>query len=141
MTYILNISAAQQPFDLGTDNNNRHVFSCNFDCVSLGPDGQIESDFSALLSTPFSGAIFLLGAKVTIPPPTHAAIADTSTDGPFIRIISTGGTATELGRGGNTTRIEHPSVQILVSSLDSELASTTATSIWRLLDGLCHSTV
>lgn len=146
MSYILQIAALQPPFDIGSDANSRAQLSCNYLCLQYQVTSNILTSISSIITTALSASIsssnILLGTRPVIPPPSSSAISNPSTDGPYVRIIASGGYSTLLGRGGNTaSRGERPSIQVIVSSLDGQLASTIADSIFRLLDGKRHTVV
>lgn len=146
MSYILQITSLQPPFDIGSDSNSRTQFSCNYLCLQYQVTSNILSSISSIITAHLSASIsssnILLGTRPVIPPPTSSAISNSSSDGPYVRIIASGGYATITGRGDNTSsRGERPSVQVIVSSLDGQKASTVADSIFRLLDGKRHTVV
>lgn len=140
MGKILQISAVQPPFDIGPDPNRRIQYSANFDLNQL-LETPIEEIISGILSAaPLSipSSRILLGTGTTAPTLTQSHIDNPSTDGPYIRVMSSGGYSSSFARGevANTShRQDRPSVQIIVFSLDSALAATTAMSIWKTLNG------
>lgn len=142
MSYYLQIVAIQTPFDIGVDKNVRIQYSCNYSIERYNSNTLLESDISRLIYTSTSPVIvpqsrITLGTKTILPPPTAAASTNPSLDGPFVRIISTGGYKSNISR--SNVRAEYPSVQVIVASLDTQLAATAAWNIYRLLDGKRHT--
>lgn len=130
------------------DKNNREMYSCNYEGERYNPTGLIEHDIAVLISAasilPYSLLAtnllqnvhqIALGMRASLPTPTAGS---TITDGPWGRIISTGGMMSNISRSGG--RAERPGVQIIVASLDTALAATKAWAIYRLLDGKRHIT-
>lgn len=141
---ILQISAVQAPFDIGTDANGRAQYSVNFDLTQQVLDSPIEEIIGGIISAaPLSipAANVMLGTSGTAPLLTQAHRNDPSTDGPYVRVMSTGGISSTFARGevANTTRrLDRPSVQLIIFSLDSATAAATAMSIWKALNGARH---
>lgn len=137
---ILQISAVQSPFDIGPDPNGRIRYSFNFDLTSL-LESPIEEIVGGILSVaPLSipSARILLGTSPTAPLLTQSHRDDPTTDGPYVRVMSSGGYASSFARGevANTSRrLDRPSVQLIVFSLDSASAADTAMNIWKTLNG------
>lgn len=144
MSYLLQISAIQPPFSIDEDDNNRVMISCNYTTLKYNPNTNILSDISAIIVTSaiVPSTRILLGSRPVAPPPTSSAIANPSLDAPLVRIIQSGGYPTLTARGGSSaSRGERPSIQVIVFSLSSQLASSVADSIFRLLDGKRHTIV
>ena len=101
-----------------------------------------EVDIATLISTAspsiVSSSKIVLGMRPVLPLPTAGQNAGTEVDGPWVRVISTGGMQSNISRSGG--RAEYPSVQIIVASLDTALAAAKAWAIYRLLDGKRHIT-
>lgn len=92
-TYYMRITALQNPIAIGTDvNGARSMFSCNYVASCVAPVPNFEEDI-----------ITLLGSDIA-PPDSYVfgrtAILPTTGDGPFIRIIPTGGMAPEISQDG-----------------------------------------
>lgn len=140
MSYYLQLRAVQSPFPIGADKNNRELISCNYDTERYGADTLLESDIASLISGALlvSGSKIYLGMKPVLPLPTAAASAGTEPDGPFVRIIASGGYQSDINR--SAVRAEKPSCQVIVASLNAQLASQKAQEIYRLLDGKRHIT-
>jgi hypothetical protein len=141
MSFYLQFLAVQTPFSIGKDQNQREMFSCNYQAERYDSNTLIETDIAALISTATSPSIVAsskisLGMRPVLPLPTAGQNNGTETDGPWVRIISSGGVASDINRSG--VRAERPSVQIIVASLDTALAATVAWKIYRLLDGKRH---
>lgn len=135
MPYFLQIFAIQAPFDIGLDKNDRTQISCNYDVLVYNSDSDsLLSSFADLLSDLVSSSDIALGIRPIFPLPTAGAAAGTEADGPFVRVISTAGYQTIEGRTGE--RGERPSFQVIVASIDSEVADSKAWEIYRLLDGM-----
>lgn len=135
MPYFLQILAIQTPFDIGTDKNDRTQFSCNYDVLVYNSNSDsLLSSFADLLSGVVSSSNLALGIRPVFPLPTAGAAAGSEVDGPFVRIIPTAGYSTIQGRTGE--RGERPSFQVIVASIDSEVADSKAWEIYRLLDGM-----
>lgn len=141
MSYFLHIYAVQPPFDIGVDDNDRVTYSCNYDTLVYTPNGPIEKKIADIIVAAgiATQAKCLKGSRPITPPPTSGAIQGTETDGPWIRIVATGGYRTEISRSAE--RGEKPSFQVLTYSVDSDTASTAALQVYRLLDGLQQRTV
>lgn len=140
---ILQMSAVQTPFDIGSDPNGRTQYSVNFDLSQL-LESPIEEIVGGILSAaPLSipAVQIFLGTASTAPLPTEANRDDPTTDGPYVRVMSSGGYGSTFARGevANTIhRLDRPSVQLIIFSLDSSSASITAMDIWKTLNGAKH---
>lgn len=150
MSFYLQLRGIQTPFSIGMDKNLREMYSCNYEGERYNPTSNslIEHDLATLISAasilPYSILAtnllqgthqIALGMRASLPvPPAGSTIVD----GPWGRIISTGGMMSDINRSG--VRAERPSVQIIVASLDTQLAATKAWAIYRLLDGKRHIT-
>lgn len=143
MGTLLSIVATQSPFDIGSDSGGRTQYSVNFELTNLLED-PVETIMSSILSSAplsISSASILLGTAPVDPPITQAGRENPTTDGPYVRVLATGGYGSTIARGegaGSIHRLDRPSVQLLISSLDSATAATTAMDIWTVLNGARH---
>lgn len=142
MSFYLQLLAIQSPFSIGKDVNDREMYSCNYEAERYNSNTLTESDIAALISAEIpvivSSSKIVLGMRPVLPPPTSAQASGSAVDGPWVRIISTGGMRSEINR--SAIRAERPSVQVIVASLDTKLAAEKAWAIYRLLDGKRHTT-
>jgi hypothetical protein len=143
MSTVFKIFAVQTPFDTGPDPNGRTRYSVNFDLTQL-LESPVEEIIGGILSAaPLSipAARVLLGTRAENPPLTQSHIDNPATDGPYVRVLSSGGYSSMFARGevaGTLRRLDRPSVQMIIFSLDSSLAATTAMNIWERLNGARH---
>lgn len=142
MSFYLQLRGIQTPFSIGSDANKREMYSCNYQMERYNSSTLAEVDIATLISTAsptiVSSSKIVLGMRPVLPLPTSGQNAGTEVDGPWVRVISTGGMQSNISRSGG--RAEYPSVQIIVASLDTALAATKAWAIYRLLDGKRHIT-
>lgn len=140
MSFYLQLRGIQTPFSIGTDTNKREMYSCNYQAERYSANTLIEIDIATLISaaspTIVSSSKIVLGMRPVLPLPTAGQNAGTEIDGPWVRVISTGGMQSDINR--SNVRAEYPSVQIIVASLDTALAAAKAWEIYRLLDGKRH---
>jgi hypothetical protein len=143
MGTLLSIVATQSPIDIGPDSGGRTQYSVNFELTNLLED-PVELIISNILSAPpisIPSSNILLGSSPVDPLITQAARENPITDGPYVRVLSTGGYGSTIARGegaNSSRRLDRPSVQLLISSLDSATAASTAISIWTALNGARH---
>lgn len=148
LSFYLQLRGIQTPFSIGMDKNQREMYSCNYEGERYGGNSLVEHDLATLISAasilPYNILAtnllqgvhqITLGMRASLPVPTSVS---TSADGPWGRIISTGGTQSNISRSGG--RAERPGIQIIVASIDTQLAATKAWAIYRLLDGKRHIT-
>jgi len=138
MTYFLHIRAVQEPFEIGSDENGRTMFSCNYDCSTGSNISDLEREILGLISDAdiVSESNRFVGMSDSLPLPTS------STDGPFVRIIRTSGYGPQLVRGsGSASMKRRPSVQIITYSTDADLSSSAAQQIFELLAVIDQQTV
>lgn len=142
MSFYLQLRGIQTPFSFGKDQSSREMYSCNYQAERYNSSTLIEVDIYTLISTAsptiVTSSKIVLGMRPVLPLPTAGQSAGTETDGPWVRVISTGGMMSDINRSG--VRAERPSVQVIVASLDTALAATKAWEIYRLLDGKRHIT-
>lgn len=142
MSFYLQLIGIQTPFSIGLDGNKREMYSCNYQAERYNSSTLIEVDIATLISTAspsiVTSAKIVLGMRPVLPLPTAGQANGSEVDGPWVRVISTGGMQSNINRSGG--RAEYPSVQIIVASLDTALAATKAWAIYRLLDGKRHVT-
>src|SRR5688572_4337827 len=111
MGTLLSIVAVQSPFDIGPDSGGRTQYSVNFELTNLLED-PIETIMSNILSAaPLSipSASILLGTAPVDPLVTQAGRENPTTDGPFVRVLATGGYGSTIARGegaGSAHRID-----------------------------------
>lgn len=142
MSFYLQLRGIQTPFSIGKDQNQREMYSCNYQAERYNSSSLAEVDIAILISTATPSIVtsskIVLGMRPVLPLPTAGQNAGNEVDGPWVRIISTGGIQSNISRSGG--RAEYPSVQIIVASLDTALAASKAWAIYRLLDGKRHIT-
>lgn len=136
-TRYIEILAVQRPFPIGLDENNRSVFSCNFDALADAPVASFEEEILKVLSdaglaTLYDGATET--GDTTIGP--GARVPDGT--GPYVQLIDTGGRPPDESQDSERERL---SIQVLVSATNFQAARTRALAIWRALDGKRDVTV
>lgn len=132
MSEYREILAAHSPLHAGEDDNNRDMYSINFDAVALSPTGWLERELIKLLNDAglaTEGTDAFAGPKKTLP----------SGAGPYIRVVNTGGAAPEETHNGKT--YERLSAQITVSAKSHDVARVRALAIRDALDGVRNTTV
>lgn len=132
MNRFIEILAVQRPSPIGVDENNRVMFSVNFDALAAAPVNDWEESIASIL---VSQGLSTLGTDTFFGP---AAILPVS-DGPYITLIDTGGYYTEITHSDD--RYERLSIQILTRALNYTVARTRALAIWRALDGKRNFTI
>lgn len=142
MSFYLQLRGIQTPFTIGKDANAREMYSCNYQAERYNSSTLTEIDIATMISTAspsiVSSSKIVLGMRPVLPPPTAGQANGTEADGPWVRVLSTGGMQSNINR--SNVRAEYPSVQIIVASLDTALAAAKAWAIYRLLDGKRHIT-
>lgn len=142
MSFYLQLRGIQTPFSIGKDANAREMYSCNYQAERYNSSTLTEVDIATLISAAspsiVTAAKIVLGMRPVLPLPTAGQANGSEVDGPWVRVISTGGMQSNISRSGG--RAEYPSVQIIVAALDTALAATKAWAIYRLLDGKRHIT-
>jgi hypothetical protein len=131
-TRYLEILARQRPFPFDVDDNDRVLFSCNYDALAAAPVTAFEDEIMKLISNAGLGTF---GVDSFIGPD---AVVPTG-DGPYINIIDTGGLDPMETHNGST--YERLSVQIVVRATNFTAARTRALAVWRTLDGVRDTTV
>lgn len=131
-TRYLEIVAIQRPFPFMLDENNRVVFSVNFNAVAAAPVEKFEEEIVKILS---DAALATLGTDTFIGPRATLPTGN----GPYIGISDTGGSAPLETQNGD--KYERMSVQITVRASDYKTARTRALAVWRELDGKRDVTV
>lgn len=130
-TYI-EILSVQRPFPFSVDEHNRTMFSCNYDCLAVGPVTSFEENIVSILS---SAGHATLGTDTFIGPLSIIPAGA----GPFTSIIDTGGQSPDEIHNGQ--RHERLSCQIIIRASSYTAARTRAQAIWRVLDGLRNVTI
>lgn len=125
MSRYLEITAIQEPFPIGNDENDRVMFSSNYDFQVEAPVDQFEEEVGRLI---FDAGLGAFGSSMLMGNRTPAAGA-----GPWINLINTGGVAPLETQTGE--KIRRPSLQIIVRASNYQVARTRALAIWQLLDG------
>lgn len=127
MSRYLEILSVQSPFVIGTDTNDRTLYSVNFNMTVAAPTVKFEEEIGRLLFDNSLGGVFntdtFIGSPSTLP----------STPGPLINLIDTGGTSPLETHDGS--KYERRSMQIVIRATNRAAARTRAMAIWRLLDG------
>jgi len=118
--------ANQRPFSFNEDENNRVMFSCNFDTMILSPVTLFEEDLSTVIINASLSTV--LGTDIFIGP---ASVLPTG-DGPYVTIIHTSGQPPTETHNGEVH--ERRSLQVIVTAADYVTGRTRALAIWRLLD-------
>jgi hypothetical protein len=130
-TYV-QILAVQRPFAFNVDENDRTMFSVNFEGLAGAPVAEWEEELvkiltDAGLATP--NVDTFIGATKEAP----------AGNGPYTHVLDTGGSSPEETHDGSA--YERLSAQIVVRAKDYDAARTRAHAIWRALDGLRNTTV
>lgn len=132
MSSYLWIVAVQRPFSINKDENDRTIFSCNFEGNAVANMADFELEIAKIIGDAGLGAVsttLFIGPKVDLP----------AGAGPFVRIIDTGGSGPVETH--DARKQERFSFQILVHALSYTTGRTRALAIWRLLDGFRNQTV
>jgi len=140
-TCYLQILATQRPFPFMVDENERTMFSVNFQAMSAEAVEDWERDVIRLL--------VLAGVPITYTFPNGNRRTDDTfigpkaiipTDpGPYLSVIDTGGAAPFETHNGDLQ--EQLSVQLIVRGADYYTARDLALDCWRALDGVRNTTV
>ena len=133
-TTYLEILSVQRPFDIGPDSAQppRCQFSVNFDAVSQGAVTDWEQEVVQLLedaSLATFNTDMWIGTLKVLP----------VGDGPYIRLIDTGGSAPDTTHDGRV--YENLSCQIVVTAKSYTVGRTRALAIWRELDGKYNTSI
>jgi hypothetical protein len=132
MSKYLSITANQRPSPIGSDENNRVVFSANFSAMAQAPVEKWEEEIIKVLNT---AGLATLGTDTFVGPtatiPTGA--------GPYLSINDSGGTAPIETHDGIT--YERLSVQVLIRATNYFTARTRALAVWRALKAVRNQTV
>lgn len=129
MSRYLTILSVQRPFPVGTDSNDRAMWSCNYQAMAAEPVDKFEEEIGRVL---FDAGLAVIGTNTTIGPAATIP-ANFSGDGPFMNIIDTGGFGPFENHDGG--KYERMSFQIIVRAKNRQAARTRALAIWRVLDG------
>ncbi len=145
----LEILATQRPFPLEVDENERSMFSVNFQAKSNQLCDDWERDVIRLLLNvgvapvvvPVAGITFTfpLGNRQTDNTFIGAAAVIPTGSGPYVQVMDTGG-AEPLETHDDGLQ-EQLSVQLLVRGSDYFEARDLALLCWRALDGVRDTTV
>jgi hypothetical protein len=141
-TCYLQILSTQRPFPFQVDENERTMFSVNFQAMSAQEVDDWERDLIRLLvSAPVAGIVYtfpdgrrstdntFIGPKAVIP--TGA--------GPYVSILDTGGAAPFETHNGD--KQEQLSAQLIIRGGSYYAARDLAIACWRALDGVRNTTV
>lgn len=123
----IEVTAVDYPFEFDIDDNERTIFSTNFDVTAVGPNDDFEESIVEYLQG--QGIPLVLGVDTFI----GAAATIPTDDGPYTFLISTSGIGTLETH--NSNRLERPGLQVLVRGKPSPVARQLALDIWRELDG------
>lgn len=132
MSRYLNLLCIQEPTDVGTDTNNRSMFSFNVDATVAYPIDKFEEEIARLI---FDAGLGAVGSQVFI---GSASVLPT-TAGPFISIIRTSGYSPLETH--NSDKYQRPSCQIVTRALGYVVARTRAVAVWQVLDGVRNTTI
>jgi hypothetical protein len=135
--YVRSIVAIQRPFSIPVDEHNRTAYSVNFRCYVNRPPAKWEEFFASLTGglINFSSGLVKIGHTSEIPAPNLGS----TTDGPFITLIDTGGMSPEETHNGDIT--ERITIQVLVRSRFHEAARDLSNQIYKTVHGLRGLTV
>ena len=140
-TCYLEVLSVQRPFPFSVDENERTMFSVNFQATSAEEVEDWERDVIRLLITGGVGISFTFpdGDQRTdntfIGPPSIIPTGP----GPYVSIIDTGGAAPIETHNGDLQ--EQLSVQLIVRGREYFVARDLAIDCWRALDGVRDTTV
>jgi hypothetical protein len=132
MTKYLEILAVQRPFSVGVDEQDRTMFSANYEALAKAPVNQWEEEIVKILST---AGLATLGTDTFV---GQAAAVPTG-NGPFLLVLDSGGT-TPLETHGSSV-YERLSAQLVVRAKSYAVARTRALACWRALHGVRNQTV
>lgn len=139
MNCYVEIISIDRPFDIDVDDNERTVFSTNFEVTAIWPNDNFEEDIVQILQD--EGVPLILSSVDPENGNTFIGSAAFFPDGPgpFTLLISQPGLGTLETHNGD--KLERPGLQILVRGRPSTLARARAFEIWRVLDGIRQRTV
>lgn len=133
MSRYLEILSVQRPFPIGVDENQREMFSVNFNAVAAAPVNQFEEELAKVvidagLATAIGTDVFL-GPKAVLP----------TGNGPYIQFLDSGGTSPDQTHNGD--KYERLSVQVVIRAKSTSTGRTRALAVWRALEGLHNTTL
>lgn len=133
MSFYLYIRARQEPFPFDLDDQNRQLFSCNYeaegaDIVNWEMDLVTLLAQEGIIDAGMNGNVWI-GHLANVP----------MGDGPFVNIINTGGRSPEKTHNGTLCR--YLSAQVIVRALDYEVAKATSDAIWNKLVNVVNQEV
>lgn len=132
MSRYLSILSVSSPIDIGIDENNRVMFSLNFEVTVSGPSVDLEQEIVQILENAglaTSGTDTFIGSAAVLP----------TGNGPYLNIRNTGGTSPLTTHNGDI--YERQSVHIVVRASTYTAARTRTNAVWRELDGTYNTTV
>ena len=131
MTRYLEILSTNRPIDIGRDENDRQMFSINFEATAAAPVGDWEREVHEILVTAglASASDTRIGRDTTAP----------TGSGPYLHIVDTGGISPDETHNDN--EYERLSCQIVVRASSYDVADARAQAIWRELHGTRGDTV
>jgi hypothetical protein len=132
MSRYLELLAIQRPFPIGADENQRVMFSVNFQATAAAPVEQWEEEIVKVLN---DAGLATLGTDTFVGP---EAVLPTGA-GPYLTILDSGGLAPVDTHDGQ--EYERLSVQIIIRADKYRNARTRALAVWRALDGVRNTTV
>ena len=137
MSLYLYIDASQEPFRIGPDENNRTQWSVNFLAKIQGASDEIELEIAKKIEDDGYGTrntdIFV-GTRKKLP----------NGDGPYTRIIQTGGLSRLRTHGSDTDTSKayaRPGLQIVVTGDDPAATRQRIVNITNSLDGITNTTL
>ena len=135
MSFYQEIIAVSPPFEVGFDENERKMFSMNFDCMVTAPATDFVREIGRLINDASLGTFgtdMFIGMEAILP----------TGDGPYITIINTGGSESlDTHNVAQGVTYEMRSCQIVVRARTYDSANTRALAVWRVLDGIRNTTV
>lgn len=116
--YVEILANQSDPEPIGTDENNRHMFSCNYRAMSAGVASTFEQDIASRIGGVLAVDTFI-GPNAVVP----------VGDGPYTELINTGGVSPlETHNGSKYPRL---SIQVVVRARTYVAAQTRARAIPR----------
>ena len=133
MAFFQSIMPDQEPFDMGTDENGRARVVFNVRCVKT-PSDTFEEELVKLLETALVGTF---GTNIFASSMAAVPIGD----GPYLTIITTGGTAPMYNQNTSTPAHQRPSAQLVARAGSYPAARTMARAAYDALSKVRNVTV
>lgn len=132
MSRYLEILSVGAPEQFNVDENDRAMYSINFEAKAAAPVDAFEEEMAKIISDAGLGTLnvdMFLGRKREVP----------TGDGPYVQVIDTGGAPPMETR--NADMYERKTCQIVVRAKVTKDARTRANAVWRAIDPTRNTTV